>query len=164
MSFNSCFLCLEKCKQKICPNCECYCHSKCYGRYLHAKTHIYTIVLHDNKIRLSTPYSVMCPQCRKQIYNVKPITRSNTKLGRKMLIIKTIKNTFSNVSLNTHSKQEIVSKFRYLCSKILLLKEIIFEDLRFVKIISEKLTELYYDFDWKCANIYHILLYGIHIK
>ena len=82
-----CFVCLEKASRKVCPKCKCYAHNKCWGEYLKNSTKTHTALLNSDTVVVFSPWSAKCPQCRGSIMNTKPITRSDTHMGRSIAMV-----------------------------------------------------------------------------
>ena len=65
---DNCFVCLEKCKNRICSTCSCRAHKKCLGKYIKASD------------RNQTP---KCPVCKNELEKYKrPTTRLSTEKNR----------------------------------------------------------------------------------
>jgi len=61
---DNCIICLEKTNNKICLNCNCYSHIKCWTSFVN---------IHSHKLFIKCP---IC--CQNIIINSKPITRNDT--------------------------------------------------------------------------------------
>jgi hypothetical protein len=82
-----CCICLEKCSTRLqCGTCTSYIHPKCFGKYVTHSTDNELHVIGD-RVVMSLPLYVECPMCRGPIYNLKPVTRSDTKSARTMCLL-----------------------------------------------------------------------------
>jgi len=161
---STCFVCLEKCHNKVCSVCQCYAHSKCWGKYLQSSTPTSTAVA-PNMVVVFTPWSAECPQCRGRISNVKPITRSDTNLARRL-----------SITLDYYSFLTILDDIEYydveerfeLYSKLLDVmmqhKAIIRANDWLSSILKDRLKVLYKEDNWIAANMYHHGLFGQQIS
>ena len=157
-----CFLCLNKCNLRVCPTCSCVAHVKCWGEYLN-KTSQLILQFGENDILVSSPMHTSCPQCRKQIPAVKPITRSQTSPIRYFFALTEYINTLYLIeSLGTQKEKNDI--YRLLFNNMVKYKKDINSELEFAEIIKEKLNDLYKNENWKSANIYHNLLFGEQLK
>ena len=153
----TCFVCLGKSRDKVCDICECYAHPKCWGEYLQHSTEVETYIF-PNHVIVSTPLSVPCPQCRGEISNVKPITRSDTRLARCAAITTAYKNILFKMEMSDDRDERenlLSSVFDVLVNNSFLFKD----DNDFRKMVQSKLKALY-DEGWESANLYHRSLFG----
>lgn len=156
-----CFICLNNTKNKICSMCKCSAHPACWGSYLKNTTNVVTFV-YPNYCSIMSPYTTRCPICRKNIGNVKSLTRSDTRNGRGQALILTIRNMLFQIEMETNSKekQEIaVRMFNIIVNNNILL----FENETLATAIKEKLKTLYTINNWTPANLYHLRLFGEQI-
>ena len=155
-----CFVCLSKSTNKICKTCKCYAHFKCWGEYLQNTTCVVTTV-YDDSVEIYTPYNSKCPQCRSNIKNVKPTTRSDTDYPRMCLFIMTYKNLLILIS-ETKSKTKKFILYKKLFDSIIDNSKLVKNDFLFKENISQNLRSLYED-GWKPANLYHRVIFGKQI-
>ena len=157
-------MCLEKCSNRICPTCRCYAHKKCWGKYLQNSTGTHTEVDVDTVI-VFTPWNARCPQCRGRINNVKPVTRSDTHLGRTLSIIINYCSFLSMIEEEEYdSREEKFALYSKLLNIMLEHKAIIRANDALSTIWKNKLYRLYTEENWTAANIYHYDLFKEQIK
>lgn len=156
---SKCFLCLEKASRKICPTCKCCAHDKCWGEYLQNKVKTRTY-FSEEKVIVISPWSVACPQCRGPILNVKPVTRSDTSLGRKIAIVLDYISFLEALDNNSEDKYELYIK---LLKVMLENRSIVLDNKILCAKLKLRLSELYINEHWKPANLYHHRLFGIQI-
>ena len=150
---NICFVCLGNSNNKICTICECYAHPKCWGEYLKNITELITYIYTD-KVILSSPLYVKCPQCRQNNGNIKPVTRSDTKYARKMSLINYCINELINVQLS-QSREEMVDIYKDMFEIVLQNKNLIKDENIFNDILKDNLKFLHKYFNWKSAKMYY---------
>lgn len=156
-----CFVCLNKTKNKVCIVCKCYAHPKCWGEYLKNFTNIF-IRIHCDKVVIGTPFYTKCPQCRGNIGNVKPITRSDTHIARRISLCSQYCKQIFRADI-TNSKEEKEYIFKNIFDLIIRNKQIIKKEEIFKDILREKLQFLYKNDNWKPANLYHNRIFGEQI-
>jgi len=118
-------------------------------------TEVVTYVYID-KIVVKVPYSTPCPQCRGEILNVKPITRSDTRLGRFIAIII----DYQNMVRLDYPVEEITGILDIVFKNLIKNKSLIKHNNIFLKKIQNTLTNLYFIENWQPANLYHQRLFG----
>lgn len=158
---NTCFLCLENTRNKVCVTCNCYAHPSCWGKYLQDQMNITTLV-YPNHCAILSPLSVKCPICRERIKNIKSITRSDTKLSRKFAIYIKISQTIAMTRSieDVNKKRKLVSElFNILIDN----RSIVLENKNLSSDIQDKLSELYKN-GWESANLFHLQMFGEQIK
>ena len=156
-----CFVCLTTTANKVCPRCQCYAHSKCWGKYLKKFTEVNTY-LYQETIVIEFPFYGKCPQCNETIKNIKPCTRSDTKFSRKTIMYRQVRNILDAAELVQNYNERIAifaNIFTILGNYKNLLKE---EDI-FNIAVKRKLRFLYKTYGWKSANMYYYKLYGEQI-
>ena len=153
-----CFLCLNKCTNKICPTCQCFAHPKCWGEYLQHNTDIVTYI-YPTYIIISTPFNTECPQCRGDINTVKSTTRSETAFARKTAVISHYKNMLYQIELATNL-EERNKLLKDTCEYFQEQKNLIRADEELTKILQEKLVQLFINYKWNDANIYYLNMFG----
>ena len=157
MENNRCFVCLNKSCNKVCSTCKCFAHPKCWGNYLKNICGTTRPVYNEpGLIIIDIPYSVSCPQCRNNIFNVKPVTRSDTKFARYELLLEnldTMIDTINNCS-NIADKDDIL---RDIFDTVIKNKKFILHEPKLVKVFNEKLKELYMC-NWYPSNLYYYML------
>lgn len=158
---HNCFVCLNKSSNKICANCECYAHPACWGEYLKKSTDIYTIV-YPTAVVMSTPLFTTCPQCRRGIGNIKPITRGDTEFARKTAVITTVRDKLfaAEMASSDNDKAKIFNDIFYLLSRE---KSLFRDDYTFVTMVKNKLKSLYTEQHWNAANLHHYTIFGEQI-
>ncbi len=158
---SNCFVCLNKAYRKVCPHCQCYAHSKCWGKYLQ-HDEIYTTV-NSSEVNIFTPSSVKCPQCRKQIKNVKPITRSDTNMGRTLAVL--IDYSYFLSALDDTDTQEEKNTLYHRIFLILITNKYLIRNNESLRtMFMDHLRYLYQEERWKPANMYHYNLFGNQIS
>ena len=71
MSNNSCFVCLENTKNKVCDRCNCFAHPKCWKEYILNQTLISINLFNleddidDKNENYEYTESLNCPICKK---------------------------------------------------------------------------------------------------
>jgi hypothetical protein len=158
---NNCFICLEKCNHRVCNVCQCYAHNECWGKFLKSKHNILTYLYKEYLLILS-PYSVNCPICKNNILNIKPVTRSDTKFYREIMVTETffdieeildgdIKNETNQINLEILFKflfeHKLLIKYDYVLSNIIK---------NYLLILDEK--------KWKSANLFYYKMFGKQIS
>ena len=154
----NCFVCLKSSRRKVCLTCECYAHDKCWGEYLQNSTETVTLV-EDGAVGVYAPYTSQCPCCRGDISDVKPVTRSDTELGRDITVLIGYI-SFVSVADEMGDPQQ---KFSY-CKRMFNFfvkhyKTLIRKNPTIRDIFSERLQILFSN-GWDLANIYHHQLFG----
>lgn len=155
---SNCFVCLNKCKNKICPTCQCFAHPKCWGEYLQHSTDVVTYI-YPTHIIISTPFNTVCPQCKSKINTVKSTTRSETAYARKTAVISTYKNMLYYIDL-VENQEERNELLKISWSFFQENKNLILADEELTKILQEKLAQLYTFYDWSSANLYYFNIFG----
>ena len=157
-----CFLCLDNTKNKVCTTCECYAHHGCWGKYLKNYTYV-TTYIYEEEIIITVPLYAKCPQCSGSIANVKPITRSDTRFGRRTLLRLRCKNMFEAAEMPQHLSIRFAI-FRNIFETIAQNKNLLRGGSIFKNMIKTKLLVLHNSGDWKFANFYHLKIFGKQIK
>jgi hypothetical protein len=113
-----CFICLNDTRNKVCSTCNCFCHPKCWGKYVKEKTDVVTYI-YPKKIMMKYHLYVKCPICKTQIGNVKPLTRSDTLFSRRSYITMIISNRIKDMRETDceDNKKEIAKKLDLLLIK-----------------------------------------------
>ena len=157
----NCFVCLNECRRKVCSRCECYAHSKCWGQYLKSSTGPRTEIA-PGKVIIYTPWSAACPQCRGRIMNVKPTTRSDTILGRKIATVIDYSSFLSALDdvINQDEKYELYTS---VLDAMIANKTIVRENRVLSSMLKARLRNLYIEDGWLAANLYHHGLFGMQI-
>ena len=77
---DSCFICLDECDKRICSECKCFAHDKCFAKYINKNFTIESLIEHTDEMFELTIFSfILCPVCKKEIEkHNKRITRSDT--------------------------------------------------------------------------------------
>jgi hypothetical protein len=151
-----CFLCLSNTSNKICTKCKCYSHPRCWGKYLQNTTSVTTII-YPNHCSIMTPYSIKCPCCRSEISNVKSLTRSDTKLGRKQFFLMNVRNMlFYMDTIEDFNEKLKVAKDIF--NMILDNKQMI-KDIGLTNFIKDRLKFLYTE-GWDLSNIFYLRIFG----
>ena len=157
----NCFVCLNECRRKVCPRCECYAHSKCWGQYLKSSTGPRTEIAPD-RVVIYTPWSAACPQCRGRIMNVKPTTRSDTIIGRKIATI--IDYTSFLTALDYEmDRDERYELYTTVLDAMITNKTVVRKNKVLSSMLKSRLRNLYTEDGWLAANIYHHNLFGVQI-
>lgn len=146
----NCFICLNMCKDRVCPTCNCYAHFKCWVKYTRSTS------TEDKSFS-------KCPICKIQIEYHKSVTRKDTKKERIGNEIETIKNLLlkCNTCNNLEERMEIVlTIFNYYDHNRIALNH----SKALSDIVSKKLHEFYITHNWRSANFYHLRLFGTHIS
>lgn len=158
---SSCFVCLDKSCTKICPTCECYAHAKCWGEYLKSSTKVRTYFL-PGRIIVSTPYATRCPQCRGRILNVKPVTRSDTDLGRRVAVVVDYAGLLSAFE-EAETKEEEIFFLTTAFDMLIANKAIVCRNDLFMNMLKARLRSLYEENGWIAANLYHRQFFGTQL-
>ena len=107
-------------------------------------------------IVVSYPLSIKCPQCRKPDKRVKSLTRSDTRLARRLVILE---NAYYLVSLQEEdSWSDYCEQHSKLLDSLLEKKVLVMKNPTLLSFIKARLTSLYKD-GWMAANIYHLRLF-----
>jgi hypothetical protein len=157
-----CFVCLNTTKNKVCTTCECYAHYHCWGKFLKNYTNVITYI-YEEEILITVPLYVNCPQCNRDIANVKPVTRSDTRFGRRTFLRIRCQNMFDYANLT----EDLVKKsaiFKNIFETIFDNKNLLRKGSSFRNMIKNKLISLQNSGDWKFANFYHLKIFGKQIK
>lgn len=157
---HDCFVCMNKCKIRVCSKCECYAHPGCWGEYLKNSTNVYTYV-YPTAVVVGTPFYTNCPQCRGKIGNVKPITRSDTQFARRTSLLNQLRDRLFSIEMACCDDDKTVL-FKQLFNIILQHQNIIKKETHLLDVIVRKLKELYLG-GWINANIYYYQLFGTRI-
>lgn len=150
MNDHDCFLCLNKCKNRICGTCHCYGHLRCYGEYLKHKTCTYLYML-ENDAYFACDYSVPCPQCRSAIINLKPVTRSDTYIVRHIIFCSTMEN-FMIAITNEENKREQMKLFKLINNTIKNNRQLLFKDTVLKKNVKKQLKNINTFYDLKLGS------------
>ena len=156
-----CFLCLNTTKNKVCTTCECYAHHRCWGKYLKNYTHV-TTYIYEQEILITVPLYAKCPQCSGSIGNVKPITRSDTRFGRRTFLRLTCQNMFEDAEMAQDTTSR-VAIFRNIFEIISQNKNLLRGGSSFKKMVKTKLIVLHCSGEWDLANFYHLKIFGKQI-
>jgi hypothetical protein len=135
-----CFICLDKCNNKVCNTCNCCAHHKCWGKYLKHKTTNYLIITDEN-ISISTPLSVECPQCRQNINRLKPVTRADTYIARYIVFIESLNNFLFSIHF-TENKKDQKQLFKNAFNVINQNKNLFIRDYTLKKYIKKEMRKL----------------------
>jgi hypothetical protein len=158
---STCFVCLDPARRKVCPSCECYAHSSCWGKYLASVASIRTTVGPEYVV-IYTPWSAPCPQCRGRIMGVKPRTRSDTDHARRLAVIIDYATFLTALDLVENNEEKLE-----LCADVLDLmtanKIIVRRNDTLTTLLKHSLRTLYVEDGWLAANLYHLELFGMQI-
>ena len=160
--YSDCFVCLNSTKNKVCTTCECYAHYHCWGKYLKNYTNVITYI-YEQQILITVPLYAKCPQCSGNIANVKVVTRSDTRFGRRNFLRIRCQNMFAYAD----STGDLVKRsaiFRNIFETISHNKNLLRGGGEFRKMIRIKLISLHNSGDWESANFYHLKIFGKQIK
>ena len=157
---HDCFVCMNKCKNKVCSNCECYAHPACWGEYLKNYTNVYTYI-YPSSVVVRTPFYTNCPQCRRKIGTVKPTTRSDTQFARRTSLINQIRDKLFSIEI-TRYEYEKPTLFKELFNLIIENHTIVKKEARLFDMVEKKLKYLYLQ-GWSNANTYYYHLFGTSI-
>ena len=157
---SNCFLCLNKSSNKICPQCFCVAHPKCWGKYINNSSVIQLELIFD-VILMYSPYTTICPVCRYNIPTVKPITRSQTSKIKFTTFFNNYQKIIDFIDKLEVNKSEF---YRLLFNLVIEFKKDVNNDELFLNMIKNKLIELHKKQEWGSANIYYNLLFGEQIK
>ncbi len=157
----NCFVCLNESCRKVCSRCECYAHSKCWGQYIRSATGVRTAITSD-KVIIFTPWSVECPQCRGRIMNVKPTTRSDTNLGRRVAMVIDYASFLSALD-DVRSPEEKYELYTSVLDTMIANKTMVRENNVLSSMLKARLRNLYTEEGWTAANLYHHGLFGTQI-
>lgn len=155
--YDKCFMCLNNTSNKICSTCNCFCHPKCWGKYLQNITTITTII-YPNHCSIMVPYSTECPICKKDIGNVKSLTRNDTYIGRKQYFTMNIRNTLLHIKLSPDI--ETKEKLAKLIFNLIIDNKKMMKDCGLENVVKDLLNHLYHNKNWTPANIYHLRIFG----
>jgi hypothetical protein len=144
---HDCFVCLNKAKDKICSTCECYAHPGCWGEYLKNSTDVFTYI-YPGRIIVSTPFYAKCPQCRGDIGNVKPITRSDTHFARRVSLITQFRNMLFSIEMSQNNEEK-EAIFSDIFETIITNKDLIKNEEKFNIMLRKKLKFLYEYDGWE---------------
>lgn len=158
---SKCFICLDKANTKICPRCNCYAHSKCWGQYLENTTKVRTVLAPD-EVLILIPWSASCPQCRGRIMNVKPVTRSDTHLGRKLLLAIDYSSFLSALD-EAETQEERTMLYTKILNSLVAHKTDVRGNNVLTSLLKSRLSVLYLEENWMPANMYHYELFGTQI-
>uniref|UniRef100_A0A6C0H309 Uncharacterized protein n=1 Tax=viral metagenome TaxID=1070528 RepID=A0A6C0H309_9ZZZZ len=160
-----CFVCLNNTKNKVCTTCQCYAHLRCWGKYLKNFTKV-TTYIYEKDILISIPLYAKCPQCSCDISNLKPVTRSDTRFGRRTFLLLRYQNMMELAgTIQDISKRYMI--FRNMFELIAHNKNLIrckVGGIKFKNTIKTKLIYLHVSGEWKFANLYHLKIFGKQIK
>ena len=145
--YDKCFLCLNNTSNKICRTCNCFCHPKCWGEYLQNITN--PIMILD---------SIKCPICKKDIINVKSLTRNDTYILRKHYFKMKIIVMLVDIKILTDIENKI--KLANSLFNFIIYNKKIMKDCGLEKFVKDRLNHLYYYNNWTAANIYHLRIFG----
>lgn len=137
---NICFVCLEKCNNRICNTCNCYAHHSCWGKYIKHKTINY-LTISEEIIGICTPLYIDCPQCRQNINKLKPVTRSDTYIARYVIFIE----TFNNFLFDIHfmeTKKERKDLFKNASKIITQNKNLFTKDRELKQMVKKEMQKL----------------------
>lgn len=162
---NNCFLCLNnvsnKNKNRICSKCKCYGHTSCISKYIQNESKMY-MILYSFKIILSTPYYIKCPQCRNKIYNLKPVTRSDTKFVRIYCLLKKMNYKLDDLHYENNIEEKII-KLKQLVKLAIEYKSIILDYEHINLSIKSLIKNMYINYGWFEGGFYYKLLYNENI-
>lgn len=158
---STCFVCLNKARRKVCPMCECYAHNKCWGEYLQNTTKARTAIV-PGKVIVFTPWSAPCPQCRGRIMAVKPVTRSDTSLGRRVAMAIDYSSFLSALD-DVRSEEERFALYTDVLDMLTANKTAVRQNNVLTSILKSRLRSLYVDEGWLAANLYYHQLFGTQI-
>lgn len=102
MTTDKCFVCLEKCKIRICSTCSCRSHKKCIDKYI--KT-------------LDRTQIPKCPVCKNDLENYRrPLTRASTEKARWNDFKETIRALLWQIDRISGDKQKDLAKILFDCA------------------------------------------------
>jgi len=157
---SNCFLCLEPSKNRICPTCKCCAHRSCWGNYLQNVNKVKTFITEEAVI-IRTAWSTKCPQCRQKIMDVKPVTRSDTELARRVVILGDYI-TFLETLDYVNTEEELHLLYRNVLDSLFAHKALVRQNDILVSLLKRRLRLLYLD-GWKAANLYYHQFFGTQI-
>lgn len=157
-----CFLCLDTTKNKVCTTCECYAHYSCWGKYVNNYTNVITYI-YDEEIIITVPLYIKCPQCSGDIGNLKPITRSDTRFGRRTILRLRCQHMFEAAEMPENVSKRFAI-FRNIFEIIAQNKNLLRGGRSLKNMIKLKLLVLHNSGEWKFANFYYLKIFGKQIK
>lgn len=158
-----CFICLNKTTNRICPYCQCFAHSVCWGKYVKNINDEAYMTISEGNIGLLARYSFPCPICKRDLKTLPPITRGHTKEVRRNIAFIDISLAIEYADQDEISPQEKFERYHIIMREFKMAKKIIRENPRISRMIKMKISDLYYNEDWKIANQYHIDIFGHQI-
>jgi len=157
-----CFLCLDTTKNKVCTTCQCYAHHSCWGKYLNNYTNVITHI-YEEEIIITVPLYAKCPQCSGSIANIKPITRSDTRFGRRTVLRVRCQHMFEAAEIPENLSIKFAI-FRNIFEIIAQNKNLLRNGRSLKNMIKTKLLLLHNSSEWKFANFYYLKIFGKQIK
>ena len=154
---SNCFLCLEKSKNRICTTCQCCAHSSCWGTYMQNVNKIETFIS-EEAIIIRTAWSTKCPQCRQKIMTVKPVTRADTELARRIAILGDYISFLETLEY-VNTEEELYILYGNMLDSLLIHKELVRQNDILTSLLKRRLRSMYLD-GWQPANLYHHRLFG----
>jgi len=154
---NFCFICLEKSRHKVCTQCECYAHPKCWGKYMSEKNKISTYMVIPNDDQelpysfINTPSYTVCPICKYKNNTTKAVTRSETQMARYITIM-TGYYTSIKLTEKIENNQVRNSMYKIIFDQLFTHKFIFKEDSELTRDVLDKLENL--KDTWSCAHKY----------
>ena len=162
---DNCFICLDNCNKRICSECKCFAHDKCFAEYINKNMNIQSLIKHtDEMIELNIFFFISCPVCKKEIENHnKRITRSDTHKFRYNFAVYMLNYYLflinNDTSNDIYAIQNLLEKIMKIVVKF---KSILLKNERFSKFIKNKLKIM--NGIWPKANLYYYEIYGTQLK
>jgi hypothetical protein len=162
---DSCFICLEYCNKRICSECKCFAHDKCFAKYINKSLSLESIIKHTvEKFELEIFTFVSCPVCKTEIENHnKRITRSDTYNYRFEYVLYMLNYYLCFINYDTTND---INRIENLLDKLLKIavkfKSTILKNDKLNEVIKNKLKVM--NKTWSKANLYYYELYGTQLK
>ena len=160
-----CFICLDACDKRICKECKCFAHDKCFTNYINKNLTLESFIKHTNEMFELKIFSfVSCPVCKKELESInKRITRSDTYNYRFEYVLYMLYHYLSIINNDTTNDINIIYDLLDKLLKIIVkFKSTLLKNDKFNKVIKNKLKTM--SKTWSKANLYNYELYETQIK
>ena len=152
-----CFICLKKSTHRVCPTCTCTAHPICWGKYTKNSENMKTIICTD-RVVISSPITIKCPQCRANISLNKRLIRSDTQLAREVVMAYDF--NYFEVAINEATDKNEIHSLYKLHSETLRENKVLIRNTENLDHYTKNYLKTAYKNGWKEANLVYMEIFG----
>jgi hypothetical protein len=159
-----CFICLDESNNRICNECKCFAHPRCFAEYLNKNLRLDSLIEEFVDVTTFSIFTYIgCPICKKEIVkHNKRITRRDTYDHRFNYVVYMLNYYLTIINTDETDLNMIHDLMDDMFKVVVKYKSTILKNDKFNKLIKNKLEKM--KEDWPKANLYHYEIYGTQIQ